>query len=43
VLLHAGEASASGSLKDAEIAKAIHTSRLTVEWVVFTNREMSLK
>lgn len=33
VLLHADEASARGSLKDAEIAKAIHTSRLTVERV----------
>ena len=33
MLLHADEASASGSLKDAEIAKAIHTSRLTVERV----------
>ena len=33
MLLHADEASASGSLKDTEIAKAIHTSRLTVERV----------
>lgn len=33
VLLHADEASMSESLKDADIAKAIHTSRLTVERV----------
>lgn len=33
VLLHADEASISESLKDADIAKAIHTSRLTVERV----------
>lgn len=33
ILLHADEASDGGSLKDTEIAKAIHTSRLTVERV----------
>ena len=33
ILLHADEASTSSSLKDEEIAKAIHTSRLTVERV----------
>lgn len=33
VLLHADEASADGPLKDVDIAKAIHTSRLTVERV----------
>ena len=33
ILLHADEASTEGSLKDADIAKAIHTSRLTVERV----------
>ncbi len=33
VLLHADENSASGSLKDTDIAKAIYTSRLTVERV----------
>lgn len=33
ILLHADEASIVGSLKDADIAKAIHTSRLTVERV----------
>ena len=33
VLLHADEASTTASLKDQEIAKAIHTSRLTVERV----------
>ena len=33
ILLHADESSGSGSLKDTEIAKAIHTSRLTVERV----------
>jgi len=31
--LHADENSDNGSLKDTEIAKAIHTSRLTVERV----------
>ena len=33
ILLHADEASTEGSLKDVDIAKAIHTSRLTVERV----------
>lgn len=33
VLLHADEAAVTGSLKDAEIAKAVHISRLTVERV----------
>ena len=33
ILLHADEASPDGSLKDTDIAKAIHTSRLTVERV----------
>ncbi len=33
VLLHADETSATGSLKDKEIAEALHISRLTVERV----------
>ena len=33
ILLHADEISPDGGLKDADIAKAIHTSRLTVERV----------
>lgn len=33
VLIHADEESTTGSLKDDDIAKAIHTSRLTVERV----------
>ena len=33
ILLHADEASLNGSLKDTDIVKAIHTSRLTVERV----------
>lgn len=33
ILLHADEASETGSLKDREIAKAVHSSRLTVERV----------
>lgn len=33
VLLHADEATATESLKDADIAKAVHISRLTVERV----------
>ena len=33
ILLHADEASPDGSLKDTDIAQAIHTSRLTVERV----------
>ncbi len=33
ILIHADEGAAAGSLKDEDIAKAVHTSRLTVERV----------
>src|SRR3990172_8249265 len=33
VLIHADEGAATGALKDADIAKAVHSSRLTVERV----------